>query len=75
MNANLKYLVVAGALLFAGSAFAGPNDPHSYPIVASKNTPTHVDHIVNANNRAPVYPVTTKPELHNTHHHVPHHGG
>ena len=71
MNFKLQYFVLAGALLFAGSAFAGPNDPHAYPVTASKNPPTHVNHIINANNRAPMYPVTAKAE--NTHHHVSHH--
>lgn len=75
MNLKVTYLILAGGLLYTGIAFAGPNDPHPYPMTASKNPPTHINHIVNANNRAPAYPVTARPEPRVAHHHLKHHVG
>jgi hypothetical protein len=75
MNKFLSYLLLAGMLVCAGSANAGPNDPHAYPVTASKYQPTHINHIVNSNNRAPVYPMTANAETHVTHHHPKHHAG
>lgn len=73
---SLIWATAAVAMICSGVAYAGPNDPHPYPVTASKNSPKHVSHIVNANNRAPIYPATAKTERmqkvsHN--HHLKHH--